>query len=118
MMTVDIQNPSTDSLPSIDPAQRTDEPFAIDSPTVHSPNSSAVDVRLEQHHEPCHEPGSPASSTHSTIDYFIPEGRIVHLINSEQVPRYTKAVTMQVGYTILSLHTYPSVDPARRQLMM
>jgi hypothetical protein len=104
MMTVDIQNPSTDSLRSINSAQRTDEPFAIDSPTVHSPDSSAVDVRLEQHHER-HELGSPTSSNHSTMDYFIPEGRIVQLINSEQVPRYTKGVTMQVGYTILSLHT-------------
>ena len=106
MMTVDIQNPSTDSLSSIIPAQRIEEPFAIDSPTVHSPDSSAVDLRLEQHHGR-HEPGSPTPSIHSTIEYFIPEGRIVQLIHSEQVPRYTKAVTMQVGYTVLSLNTYP-----------
>ena len=110
MMTVDIQNPSTDSLHSINLALRTDEPFAIDSPTVHppGPDSSAVDVRLG-FHESCNETCSPTPSNHSTMDYFIPEGRIVQLIHSEQIPRYDKNITMQVDHIVLSLHTYPSL---------
>ena len=101
---LDVQNPSTDSLPnssSINPIQLTDEPSAMDSLTAHSsPDSAAVDLPDERHYEP----SSPTSSNHPTLDFFIPEGRFLQLIHSEQVPRYTKAVTMQVGYTILSLH--------------
>ena len=36
-----------------------------------------------------------------TPGYSLPEGRFVHLINSDQVPRYTKDITMQVDYTIV-----------------
>jgi hypothetical protein len=99
-----VQNPSTDSLPnssSINPIQLTDEPSAMDSLTAHSsPDSAAVDLPDERHYEP----SSPTSSNHPTLDFCIPEGRFLQLIHSEQVPRYTKGVTMQVGYTILSLH--------------
>jgi hypothetical protein len=101
---LDVQNPSTDSLPnssSINPIQLTDEPSAMDSLTAHSsPDSAAVDLPDERHYEP----SSPTSSNHPTLDFCIPEGRFLQLIHSEQVPRYTKGVTMQVGYTILSLH--------------
>jgi hypothetical protein len=96
---VDIQNPSTDSLPistSTNLPQITDEPFNIDSPTVRSspdsptvhssPDSPAVD-------QP-DEPGSPTSSSHPTVNYFIPDGRFVQLINSDQIPRYEKHATM------------------------
>ena len=105
---VDIQNPSTNLLP---PAQITDEPLAMDSPTEHSSGSSAVDVHLERHHAP----HSPTSSNYSTEDhYLIPDGRYVQLIHSEQIPRYTKGVTMQVGYTILLLHPHISLQNPRR----
>jgi hypothetical protein len=81
---VDIQNPSTESLPisfSTNPPQITDEPLAMDS--FDSPTSS-----------------------NDTLDNFVPEGRFVQLINSDQIPRYDKNVTMQVSYTILPLHPY------------
>ncbi|KAH9989672.1 hypothetical protein BJV77DRAFT_1069397 [Russula vinacea] len=90
---VDIQNPSTDSLamsPPANPPQITDEPFTLDSSTVHSsPDTPAVDL----HDEP--SLGSPTSSNHPAFDYFLPEGRIVQLINADQIPRYTKNATMQ-----------------------
>ena len=47
-------------------------------------------------------PDSPTSTNPPTVDYFIPEGRFVQLINSDQIPRYEKDATMQVGYTISS----------------
>ena len=87
---VDVQNPSTDSLPISTLAnhpQISNEPFDIDSPTVHSsPDSPAVDLP--------DEPGSPTFSNPPTVDYFIPDGRFVQLINSDQIPRYEKNATM------------------------
>ena len=80
------QTPSTESLSithSSDLPQETDEPFAIDSPT----NSSVVDPT---------PPRSPTSSDHSSMDYGlrVPDGRSVELVNSEQIPRYSKNATM------------------------
>ena len=107
---VDVQHPSTDSLPIsswASPPQIADEPFAVESSTVHSsPDLPAVDLP--------DEPGSPTSSNAATLDYFIPDGRFVQLINSDHIPRYTKNATMQVvGYSILSLHTYISLQIPR-----
>jgi hypothetical protein len=90
---VDIQNPSTESLSiasPINPPQITDEPFAIDSSTVHSsPDSPVVDLHDELLSV------SPTSSNHPTLeDFFLPEGRFVQLINSDQIPRYEKNATM------------------------
>jgi hypothetical protein len=51
--------------------------------------------------------GSPTPSNHryhSALDFILPEGRFVQLINSDQISRYAKVATMQVGYTTLSLH--------------
>jgi hypothetical protein len=99
---VDVQNPSTESLPLsslTNPPQITEEPLALDldSATVHSsPDSPAVDL----HHEL--GPGSSTSSNLTLEEYLVPEGRFIQLINSDQIPRYTKDATMQVGYTILS----------------
>ena len=85
MMAVDVENPSTDSLPtsfSSNPPQITDEPPVIDHLTARlSPDFPAVNL-----------PGSPT-------DNSLPENRFIQLINSEQVPRYTKDVTMQVGHS-------------------
>jgi hypothetical protein len=84
-----VQTPSTESLSithSSNLPQITDEPLAIDSPTVHSsPDSSVMDLT---------PPRSPTSSNHPTMDCDIPDGRSVELINSEQIPRYTKNATM------------------------
>jgi hypothetical protein len=97
---VEVQNPSTESLPiSTNPPHVTEEPFDMDSSTVHSsPDTPAGDLQ--------DEPGTPTSTNPPTVDYtptvdyFIPEGRFVQLINSDQIPRYEKGATMQVGYTI------------------
>ena len=95
MMAVDIENPSTDSLPtsSTNPPQITDEPLAIDTSTARlSSDVSTVNLSIE--------PGSPTSPNPSILS--VPEGRFVQLINSEQIPRYEKNATMQVGYTFPS----------------
>ena len=87
---VDVQNSSMDSPPTSTLAnlpQISDEPFNIDSPTVHS---SADSPAVEQPDET----GSSTSSSHPTVNYFIPEGRFVQLINSDQIPRYEKKATM------------------------
>ena len=101
---VEVQNPSTRSLPisfSTNPPQITDEPFAMDSSPDHSsPDSPAVDL----HDEPL--PRSPTSS-----DYLLPEGRFVQLINSYQIPRHAKNVTMQVDRTIPTSDTHTSCRP-------
>jgi hypothetical protein len=105
---VDVQNPSTDSLP-ISPSTTNpimDEPLEMESATAHSsPDSPVVDQRDEP------VPGSPTSSNAATLD--LPEGRFVQLINSDQIPRYTKDASMQVVYTILSLHPYISLQTSR-----
>jgi hypothetical protein len=112
---VDDQNLSTDSLPtssSTNLPRITDEPIVIDTATGHSsPDSPSMDLP--------DEPGSPASSNHPTLDFSIPEGRLLQPIHSDQIPRYTKGVTMQVGHTILSIPSYIFFsDPAWRQLTM
>ena len=108
---VDVQNPSTESLPmspsTINPLI-TDEPLAIDSATSHSfPDPPVVD----QHDELV--PGSPTSSKAETLDYSLLDGRFVQLINSDQIPRYTKDASMQVEYTTLSPHPYISLQTSR-----
>ena len=91
---IDIQNPSTESLPIPSPTyppQITEEPSAMDS---------SVDLHDES------TPGSPTSSNQTLDDLIWPEGRLVQLINSDQIPRYEKNVKMQVSYTILPLRPY------------
>ncbi|KAH9979764.1 hypothetical protein BJV74DRAFT_121406 [Russula compacta] len=102
---VDIQNPSTESLPissPTNPPQLTDEPFAIDSATAHSsPTSTTADLHDESsQHLPIVSP--------PTSDYILPDGRFVQLINSDQVPRYTKDVTIpreETPYDVAALTT-------------
>jgi hypothetical protein len=107
---VDVQHPSTDSLP-ISPSTTnppiSEEPLAIESATAHSSPDSDSPV-VNQHDEPV--PGSPTSSNAPTLDYYLPEGRFVQLINSDQIPRYTKEALMQVVYTILSSYPYTSLQ--------
>ena len=90
-LAVDVQNPSTESLAisfMSDRQQLTEEPSAIDYSADHSsPDSSVVNLHVSL-------PDSPTSSNHPTLDYFIPDGRTVQLINSDQIPRYTKDATM------------------------
>jgi hypothetical protein len=108
---VDVQFPSTESLP-ISPSTNnppvTEEPLAMESSTAHSSSDSPL---VDQHDEPV--PGSPTSSNAATLDYYLPEGRFVQLINSDQIPRYEKNALMQVEYTILSPHPYISLQTSR-----
>ncbi|SRR6266403_137053 len=116
---VDVQNPSTDSLPissSTTNPPMTEEPLGMESTTAHSsPDPPVVDHNDEL------VPGSPTSSNAATLDYYIPEGRFLQLINSDQIPRYTKDVLMQVESRIYHPITHPYIsftDPARRHLTM
>ncbi|KAI9509036.1 hypothetical protein F5148DRAFT_814390 [Russula earlei] len=103
MVDVDVVNPSTESLPlpssTTGPRQVTDEPLAID--TIHLSPASSIEES---------PPGSPPlSPTASSIpDFFLPEGRFLQLIHSDQVPRYTKDITIareQKPYDIPPLTT-------------
>jgi hypothetical protein len=107
---VDIQNPSLPLSTLIHPPKLTDEPFAVDSPTAPSP---PVSVPVDQYDE--HSLLSSISSL-----YFLPEGRFVRLIHSEQVPRYTKNIKMQVAFCsiVLSSPSHLLADHARTLLTM
>ena len=86
---LNLENASTESLPttSIDAQEITEEPMAMDTST-HSPPHISPSDRAETASQNSH-PGS------STTSFFpLPEGRSVKLINSDQIPRYTKNVTM------------------------
>jgi hypothetical protein len=99
----DVPNPLTELLPissSTNPQQLTNHPFAIDSARVHS----AVD----RHDGPLQVFSTSFNS--AKLDHFVPEGRFVQLIDSEQIPRYTRDIKMQVGNTISSLHPYISLQ--------
>jgi hypothetical protein len=113
---VGIVTPSTDSLP-LSPLTNqpplTDEPYAI-GPLIDpsSPIADAPDARerSSQH--------SPTTSS-PTSNFDLPLGRVLQLINSEQVPRYTKEVPVQVDYIIatikpLSLFSGPAKEHTMR----
>ncbi|KAI9458584.1 hypothetical protein BJY52DRAFT_412493 [Lactarius psammicola] len=89
---VGIVNPSTDSLPLSPSTNRpplTDEPYTISSPIDHSFTvAHAPDAREGSTNSPT------ASSPSATSNFELPAGRFLQLINSEQVPRYTKDVTV------------------------
>jgi hypothetical protein len=85
-MDVHIQNPSLESLAIVSPTHLqplTEEPMAI------SPTQSSAASFLADHDETASQRLSFVAS-----EYYLPEGRFLQLFNSEQVPRYTKAVTM------------------------
>jgi hypothetical protein len=88
----DLQNPSTESISSPPPPQLAEEPSPMDTSTAHSsPVAASVDLHDEV---PIH------STTASPWDYLLPPGRSLQAFNSDQVPRYTRNITMQVRYTI------------------
>ena len=73
---VEVQSPSTESLP------------------ITSPIPSYI-------HEEYPQPSPTASSVISDLD--LPEGRILQVIHSEQLPRYSKAIKMHVNYTYIAI---------------
>ena len=98
MVIVDVQNPSTESLlpitppatwtrsPAI-PQQLTAEPLAMDT-TSSSPVSVVTELRPES------SLLAPTASSSEISEFSLPDGRFVQLMNSDQVPRYTKDITM------------------------
>lgn len=86
----DLQNPSTESISS--PLKLTEEPSAMDTSTAHSsPVIASVDL---------HDEVPIRSRAASPWDGLLPPGRSVQPFNSDQVPRYTKNIKMQVWYII------------------
>ena len=87
---VKIQNPSNESLPhnqsTGSPAPQ-EEPYSIGSSTLYSSPSSKPSNLREQSPE-------PTLTTSLVPDFELPEGRFLQMITSEQVPRYTKNVTV------------------------
>ncbi|KAH9051655.1 hypothetical protein EDB87DRAFT_1582345 [Lactarius vividus] len=91
VVVVGIVNPSTDSLPlspspSPDRPPLTEEPYTLGSST--SSSSSISDSLDPREGSPQHD---QTASTTSNFDP--PKGRVLQLIQSEQVPRYTKDAT-------------------------
>ena len=79
---------------------------------------STESLPMSPHDEPPDSPtSSPTSSNAATLDYYLPEGRFVQLINSEQIPRYTKNALMQVEYTIISPYPYVSLQTSHRDTL-
>jgi len=107
----DVPNPSTESIPvsSTHPGQLTEAPFTIE--TV-APYLSPVTAAADPHDE------APILSI-ATLDNPLPEGRSVQLINSDQVPRYTKNLTMQVRHIVILLRlSHLLADPVSRRRTM
>ena len=84
-----VQNPSTESLQttSINAREITEEPISVDTSTHVSHHISPSD-RAEAASQ-----NSPTTSSAASV-FALPEGRYLQLINSDQIPRYTKNSTM------------------------
>ncbi|KAI9509043.1 hypothetical protein F5148DRAFT_815641 [Russula earlei] len=91
------------------PPPLTEEPFAVDPATAHPfPVSPAEDTTNEP---------SLLSPSVSSMDSLLPDGRFVQLINSDQIPRYTKNIKIsreeepydvQALTTMFPYFSYPS----------
>jgi hypothetical protein len=94
---LNVQNSSTESLQttSINAQEITEEPIAVDTSTHVSHHISPSD-RAEAASQ-----NSPTTSSAASVP-ALPEGHILRLINSDQIPRYTKNNTMQVGHHIMA----------------
>jgi hypothetical protein len=87
---VAIENPSTPSLPRshLVDSPLPEQSYSIGSSTVHSsPASNPPDLPEES-------PKLTPTAASSIFDFDLPDGRLLQLIVSEQVPRYTKNVTV------------------------
>ncbi|KAI0261589.1 hypothetical protein BC834DRAFT_459356 [Gloeopeniophorella convolvens] len=103
---VGIENPSTESLP-LSPSSRlepfTEEPNVIDTPTAVSSPDSVITESIRERASQMSRPLSQIS------DFYLPEGRFIALIQSDQVPRYSekhKIPRTEVSYTIDPLTTF------------
>ena len=83
----DVQNPSTESLPSVNAQELAEAPM-----TVETSSRSLSRISFADRSETSSQHSHMASS--ALLNHFIlPEGRILQLINSDQIPRYTKNTT-------------------------
>ena len=92
---VGVVNPSTDSLPlssSTNQPPLTEGPYTIGPPI--DPPSPVADPPDAREASPQHSP--TASSRAATSNFDLPAGRFLQLMNSEQVPRYTREVLVSV----------------------
>ena len=72
-----------------------EEPISVDTSTRVSHHISPSD-RAEAASQ-----NSPTTSSAPSV-FALPEGRYLQLINSDQIPRYMKNSTMQVGHHIMA----------------
>jgi hypothetical protein len=102
---VHVQSPSPESLPIPTHSRPlTEEPMAI------SPTQPSIASSVTGHHEIASQRPSFVAS-----EYYLPDGRSLELIHSEEIPRYSKNITMQVDCAISfiqSLHML--TDPVRK----
>ena len=94
---VGIGTPSIELLPLsplLNQQPLSEEPYTIGSPNEGPTVPDALDA---PEGSPLHSPID--SSPSATSDLELPDGRILQLINSEQVPRYTKEVMVQEPMT-------------------
>ncbi|KAH9031675.1 hypothetical protein EDB85DRAFT_1328466 [Lactarius pseudohatsudake] len=108
---VRIEKPSTESLArshlADSPPPDSEEPYSTGSPTVHSSPASLPSDLLDESSQLTPTATSPIS------DFDIPPDRFLQLIVSEQIPRYSKKVTVprvRKNYDIQRLTTtFPHV---------
>ena len=88
-----VQTPSTESLPiiTVTAQEITQEPMAMDM-DAHSSRSISPSERAETASQNSHTASSATSVL--PLPLPLPEGRTLQLINSDQIPRYTKNATM------------------------
>ena len=86
-----VQIPSTETLPiiTVNAQEITEEPMAMDT-DAHSPRPVSPSDRAETASQNSHT-AAPATSV---LALLLPEGRSLQMINSDQIPRYTKNATM------------------------
>ena len=84
-----VKNLSTESLPttSINAQEITEEPMTMSTHTLSFPSISSLD-RADTASQNSHAASS------ATPNLVIPEGRVVQLITSDQIQRYTRRVTV------------------------
>ena len=94
-----IQSPSTDSLlstSSIDTQEPTEGLMTVETSTrLPSRISLADGLDAASHH-------SHTASSAQLNHCLVPEGRVLQLINSDQIPRYTKNITTQVDHFFIA----------------
>jgi hypothetical protein len=102
---VHVQSPSLESLPIPTPLQQlTEEPMAI------SPTQLLITSSVADNYETASQRPSFVAS-----EYYLLEGRSLQLIHSEQIPRYSKNITMQVDCPITSIQPlHMLTDPVRK----